>query len=218
MARGIPILARQLAGAADVIPVAGVAPLTTLDFPERLATVVFTQGCPWRCAYCHNARLRSLDQPGRWHWQDVCALLDDRRGFVEAVVFSGGEPTLHPGLEIAIRAVRRKRLLVGLHTAGIFPGRLCALLPLLDWVGLDVKTTLDDDYARLTGDAQSAAKVEAALKMLKTSGIPFQLRTTVADGADGDRMFAEVRECLIGLGAGAPVRQSMREIAGKGPA
>ncbi len=218
MAHRLSISAQSAADAGDVIPVAGVVPLTTLDFPERLATVVFTQGCPWRCAYCHNAHLRALNQPGRWRWQDVCARLDERRDFVEAVVFSGGEPTFHRGLEIAIRTVRRKRFLVGLHTAGIFPERLRALLPLLDWVGFDVKAPLDHHYARLTGDARSAVKVKASLKMLMASGIAFQLRTTVADGAEGDRWFEAVRGHLIRFGAGEPVRQSVREAAREGAA
>ena len=204
---------KALDDSSDLIPIAGVVPLTTVDFPERLATVVFTQGCPWRCGYCHNALLRSSDQNGQWRWSDVCSLLDDRRGFVEAVVFSGGEPTLHSGLASAIRAVRKKTFLAGLHTAGMFPDHLRTLLPLLDWVGLDIKASFDTHYAQLTGDAQSADKVKASLKILKASGVPFQLRTTVADNAHGDRIFEEVRKCLTDLGAGEPIRQSIQGLA-----
>ena len=134
------------------IPVAGVVPLTTVDYPGRLALVVFTQGCPWRCGYCHNTDLLPIGQPTSWRWQQVCDLLDERRGFLQAVVFSGGEPTLHKNLATAMKDVRKKNLLVGLHTAGIFPDRLVRLLPWLNWVGLDIKAPFDKRYVKITGD------------------------------------------------------------------
>jgi pyruvate formate lyase activating enzyme len=129
---------------------------------------------------------------------------------LEAVVFSGGEPTLHPGLEAAIRTVRQKGFLAGLHTAGIFPERLRRLLPLLDWVGLDIKAPFDERYARLTGDNQGAAKAQASLDLLLAAGIPFQLRTTVAPGPQGEQTFAAVRQQLREQGAPEPVKQFVR--------
>jgi len=128
----------------EVIPVAGIVPLTTVDFPGSLALVVFTPGCPWGCGYCHNREFRRIGRPSSPGWQVVCELLDKRRGFLEAVVFSGGEPTLHPGLETALQMVRGMGFQTGLHTAGIFPERLTQLLPWLDWVGLDVKAPFDE--------------------------------------------------------------------------
>jgi pyruvate formate lyase activating enzyme len=207
----IPTIARPPSAAKrDIIPVAGIVPLTTLDFPDRLALVVFTQGCPWRCGYCHNAELRTLGQPTSWHWQCVCDLLDERRGFLQAVVFSGGEPTLHRGLETAVRIVRLRGFQAGLHTAGIFPERLKQLLPWLDWVGLDIKAPLDERYALLTGDEESAAKAAASLDLLHSSKIPFQLRTTVGPGALSEHDFDELRQQLHHRGAPEPVRQEVR--------
>lgn len=207
MTAAVPILTRTSAFTEEIIPVAGIVPLTTVDFPEHLAMVVFTQGCPWRCSYCHNAHMRRPGLPTHWRWQQVCDLLDCRRGFLEAVVFSGGEPTLHRRLETAIHVVRQRSFLVGLHTAGIFPERLRILLPLLDWVGLDIKALFDEGYARLTGDLQSAAKVRASLEMLLASGIHFQLRTTVTPDVQGEHTFEEIRRLLRRLGAPEPVRQ-----------
>lgn len=197
-------------GEGDPIPVAGVMPLTTVDFPDRLALVVFTQGCPWRCPYCHNAGMRPLAAPTNWSWRQVCDLLDRRRGFLEAVVFSGGEPTLHRGLETALRTVRDKGLLTGLHTAGIFPERLPQLLRWLDWVGLDIKAPFDERYAQLTGDQRSATKVLASLVLLQSWGVPFQLRTTVGQGATSEPDFDELHQQLRQLGAPEPVRQEVR--------
>ncbi len=191
----------------DIIPVAGVVPLTTVDYPGRLALVVFTQGCPWHCSYCHNADLWRIGRPTSWRWQQVCDLLDERRGFLEAVVFSGGEPTLHEGLTSAMQTVRQKNLLVGLHTAGIFPDHLVRLLPWLDWVGLDIKAPFDERYTRLTGDNDSALEVQASLRVLQMSKIPFQLRTTVGSGALSEPDFAELCQQLRRLGAPEPLRQ-----------
>ncbi len=210
MIAAVPISTRASAFTEETVPVAGIVPLTTVDFPERLAMVVFTQGCPWRCSYCYNAHMRRLGLPTHWRWRQVCDLLDCRRGFLEAVVFSGGEPTLHRGLGNAVRTVKSKGFLVGLHTAGIFPERLRILLPLLDWVGLDIKAPFDEGYARLTGDRQSAAKVRASLKMLLASGIHFQLRTTVTPDAQGEYSFEEVRRLLRRLGAPEPLKQFVR--------
>jgi pyruvate formate lyase activating enzyme len=196
----------------ELIPVAGILPLTTVDFPGRLALTVFTQGCPWRCGYCHNASLRPIEVPGRWRWRQVCDLLDRRKGCLEAVVFSGGEPTLHAGLEAAVRAVRERGFLAGLHTAGMFPEQLSRLLPLLDWVGLDIKAPFDDRYVRLTGDSLSAIKARASLDLLMAAGVPFQLRTTVSEDADGEDRFAAVHRQLSWLGAPEPVKQCLRSV------
>jgi len=196
----------------DVISVAGIVPLTTVDFPDRLALVVFTQGCPWRCGYCHNARLRPIGQPTSWRWQQVCDLLNKRHGFLEAVVFSGGEPTLQCGLATAMQTVRRKGFLVGLHTAGIYPKRLSELLPCLDWVGLDIKAPLDKRYAQLTGDNESAAKVLASLRLIQSARIPFQLRTTVGPGALSEPEFEELKWQLRHLNAPQPVRQEVHPV------
>lgn len=194
----------------DIIPVAGVVPLTTVDYPGRLALVVFTQGCPWRCGYCHNAKLWPIGQPTSWRWQQVCDLLDERCGFLQAVVFSGGEPTLHKGLATAMQDVRKKNLLVGLHTAGIFPDRLVRLLPWLNWVGLDIKAPFDKRYAKLTGDNNSALEAQASLRLLQVSKIPFQLRTTIGTGALSEPDFAELCQQLRKLGAPEPLRQNVR--------
>lgn len=199
--------------AADaVIPVAGLVPFSTVDFPHRLALVVFTQGCPWRCGYCHNAALRFMGQPASWTWRQVCQFLDERRGFLEAVVFSGGEPTLHHGLETALQTVRANGFLTGLHTAGIFPERLTRLLPWLDWVGLDIKAPLDERYTHITGDRRSLRKVLSSLFLLQSWGIALQLRTTVGPGAASEQDFDELRQQLRQLGAPEPVRQEVRPI------
>ncbi|MGB5568670.1 MAG: anaerobic ribonucleoside-triphosphate reductase activating protein, partial [Sedimenticolaceae bacterium] len=162
------------------LAVGGVTPLTTIDCPGELAAVVFCQGCPWRCRYCHNSHLLPRGLPSDIAWQGVAALLRRRRGLLDAVVFSGGEPTLQRGLPDAVREVREMGFKVGLHTAGCYPERLDELLPTLDWVGLDIKA-LPQDYGALTGVPGSGERAFESLQFLIESGVRHEVRVTVHD-------------------------------------
>lgn len=167
---------------AEALPAArlrigGLTPLTTIDFPGKLAAVVFCQGCPWRCGYCHNPGLLDATQPGALDWGDVLALLRQRHGLLDGVVFSGGEPLAQSGLPDALAQVRALGYATALHTGGMYPERLAAALPLLDWVGLDVKAP----WARMpaiTGTPGSGARVRASLALLLASGVAHECRTT----------------------------------------
>lgn len=156
--------------------VGGLVPFTTIDFPGRLAAVVFCQGCPWRCSYCHNPHLHS-PQGGERSWGDLLGWLETRRGLLDGLVFSGGEPLLQRGLGSALKAVRALGFETALHTAGIYPDRLAAALPMLDWVGFDVKGPFDD-YGRITG-APGGEAVLAALGALLRAGTAHEIRCTV---------------------------------------
>lgn len=184
-----------LSGACE-LRVGGVVPFTTVDFPGRLAAVVFCQGCPWRCGYCHNAHLQAF-HAGTLTWSEVRDSLAERKGFLEAVVFSGGEPTAQAGLGRAIREVRAMGFLAGLHTAGAFPERLESLLPDLDWIGLDIKAPLDARYGRLTGRRGAEESVRSALAAILRSGKPFELRTTVHGLTESDLcdLSRDLEEC-----------------------
>ena len=119
--------------------VGGFTPLSTTDYPNYLSAVVFCQGCPWRCGYCHNPHLLPAHAPGEIAWSDVLSFLRRRWGLLDAVVFSGGEPLAQAGLGDAMRTIRRMGFRVGLHTAGTYPSRLAQVLSLVDWIGFDIK-------------------------------------------------------------------------------
>lgn len=158
----------------------GLTPLSTADWPGRLAAVVFCQGCAWSCPYCHNAALRPSvadGGPGERPWSEVLAWLETRQGLLEAVVFSGGEPLLQPGLADAMSAVRGLGFDVGLHTSGMDPQALARVLPLTHWVGLDLKAPRAA-YGRITGAPRSADFAWASLDLVRASGVSFELRTT----------------------------------------
>lgn len=160
------------------LQVGGFVPFTTVDYPGHLAAVVFCQGCVWRCRYCHNPHLQSF-HGGEWEWSRVLELLAERRAFLEAVVFSGGEPTCQAGLPSAMRDARSLGFKIGLHTAGIFPDRLAEVLPLVDWVGLDIKAPFDTRYDRITLKNSSFKAPAESLRLLLASGLTYELRTTV---------------------------------------
>jgi pyruvate formate lyase activating enzyme len=162
----------------SVLTLGGLTRFSTVDYPGRLAAVLFTQGCPLRCRYCHNGHLLQRTPTQGVDWGTAVAWLRRRRGLLDAVVFSGGEPTIQPGLVDAIAEVRDMGFAIGLHTAGTHPQRLAELLPLLDWVGMDVKAPFDR-YAAITGSAGSGARARRAMESVLASGVSHEFRTTV---------------------------------------
>ncbi|HEX2011077.1 MAG TPA: anaerobic ribonucleoside-triphosphate reductase activating protein [Roseateles sp.] len=162
---------------APALRVGGLTPLTTIDFPGRLAAVVFLQGCPWRCSYCQNPDLLPAEAAAALSWETVLALLRRRRGLLDGVVFSGGEPTLQAGLPAAIAEVRALGFAVGLHSAGIYPQRLAAVLPLIDWLGLDIKAS-PARTELISGVAGAGARAFEALQLALRSRVALECRTT----------------------------------------
>lgn len=165
------------APAADRLAVGGFAAFSTCDWPGELVATVFCQGCPWDCGYCHNLHLQAAGG-GTFAWTDLLARLHARVGLLDAVVFSGGEPTLQAALPAAMRSVRALGLRVGLHTAGPYPDRLAAVLGLVDWIGFDAKAPFAH-YATITGAPGSGAYARESLRRVLAAGVACEVRTTV---------------------------------------
>ncbi|MCB2263168.1 MAG: anaerobic ribonucleoside-triphosphate reductase activating protein [Candidatus Thiosymbion ectosymbiont of Robbea hypermnestra] len=189
--------------------IGGLTPLTTLDYPGELAAVIFCQGCPWRCRYCHNTHLLSPEGRERIPWSQVRAFLRGRVGLLDALVFSGGEPTLQAALPAAMREAKAMGFKIGLHTAGPYPDRLRRLLPLLDWVGLDIKT-LPADYPTITGAPDSGARAWESLALLLEAGIALQVRTTVPPHWRDPEDLQPLTDRLAALGVGNHILQTCR--------
>ena len=158
------------------LPIAGIEPLSTVDWPDELCAVVFTQGCGWHCRYCHNPHLIPFKPNSTIRWEQVRQWLDRRKGLLDGVVFSGGEPTHHAGLAEAMKQVVELGFRVGLHTGGPQPKVLEPLLPLLDWVGFDVKAPFDR-YAKITGKDQGMNAL-LSLRRIREYGVAHEVRTT----------------------------------------
>jgi pyruvate formate lyase activating enzyme len=163
----------------SALRVGGFVPFTSIDYPGELAAVIFCQGCPWHCNYCHNPHLLPGHTDNPLNWNEILAALEMRRHFLDAVVFSGGEPLAQHALHKAIKEAKALGYKIGLHTAGCYPQRLKKLLPLLDWVGLDIKA-LPAQYESITGVAQSGKHAWRSLELLQHSSILFETRTTLS--------------------------------------
>ncbi|MEE2525693.1 anaerobic ribonucleoside-triphosphate reductase activating protein [Hyphobacterium sp. HN65] len=201
--------------------IGGFQPFTTLDFPGRMAAVVFLQGCPLRCVYCHNPELIPPGRSTAISWAAVRQKLERRRGLLQAIVFSGGEPLVQSRLPEALRQAREMGFATGLHTTGVLPGRLARLEGLLDWVGFDIKAPFGR-YCSVTGVDGSGLRARESLDHLTAWGIPFEIRVTVwpdligsaeiieiADQAQSrscrDFVLQECRDPSSGLALGGPV-------------
>jgi len=197
--------------------VGGLTPFTSIDFPGQLAAVVFVQGCPWRCGYCHNPHLQPRRVPAGAapDWPQVVEWLGRRLGLIDAVVFSGGEPTMDPGLERALRDARALGLLTGLHTAGMYPRRFERALPHLDWVGFDVKAPLAraDLLGRVTGVRTDADAVARSLRALLESGVAHECRTTAHPALLSDEDLVALASDLAARGVRRHVVQVARPAA-----
>jgi len=191
------------------LAVGGVVRFSTTDWPGTMAAVVFAQGCPWRCRYCHNPHLIPKDGPESHDWPAIVAWLESRRGLLEAVVFSGGEPTAQVALEPALRDVRSLGFRTGLHTGGMFPRRMPALLPLLDWVGLDVKAPRMG-YADVTGVPGSGLGAFVTLALLRQAGVAHEVRTTVHAALTPPDVLESLAAELAGAGVSEWVLQPFR--------
>lgn len=162
----------------SALQVGGLTRCTTIDFPGELAAVVYCQGCPWHCHYCHNAALIPEQGQQQLDWQQVVAFIQQRRGLLDGIVFSGGEPTAQTVLIDAMRTVKELGMKVALHTNGAYSDRLRALLPLCDWVGMDLKAPFDD-YETITKCPASGEQARQSAELLRASGVAHQFRTTV---------------------------------------
>jgi len=163
----------------QALRIGGLQPMTTLDYPDHLACVLFCQGCAWRCRYCHNPELIRCGATNTdWSWAKVLDFLQQRQGLLQAVVFSGGEATLQLALPSAMRRVRELGFKVGLHSAGIKPASFGRALAHCDWVGFDVKA-LEEEAALITGVSGSGQANWKSLELLLASGVSYECRTTV---------------------------------------
>ena len=156
--------------------IGGITPFSTVDWPGKLACVAFLAGCPWRCPYCQNHLLQSFSAAQQTD-DDLFAFLQERRGLLDGVVFSGGEPLAQEAVIDAAAHARAMGFEVGLHTCGCYPERLRKILPYLDWVGIDIKAPWDT-YDQITRVPGTSALVQQSLSLLLASGIALETRTT----------------------------------------
>ena len=160
----------------------GLQKLTLLDYPGKVACTVFTAGCNFRCPFCHNASLVTHIQDGREITQEeVFAFLKKRRGILDGVCVTGGEPLLHKDIEELLREIKELGFSVKLDTNGSFPDRLKGLVEegLVDYIAMDIKNA-KENYGRTIGiEDYDVSDVARSVHYLLEGNVPYELRTTV---------------------------------------
>ena len=157
----------------------GIQKTSLIDFPNRIASVLFTPGCNLRCPFCHNWRIVVDPKPPFLQEESALKILESRKKYVDSVVVTGGEPTMHKESPKFLRKLKEKGFRVKLDMNGFYPKVLEECLPHVDYVALDVKTSLDK-YARL--GAKDIAPLLHTIEILKTGKVDYEFRTTIVPG------------------------------------
>jgi len=173
----------------------GIQKTSLIDFPDRIATVLFTPGCNLRCPFCHNWRIVLNPQPPFLNEETALQILRERKRYVDAVVITGGEPTIHSALPEFVRKLKNEGFAVKLDTNGFFPKNLEQCLPYLDYVALDVKTSLEK-YPRL--GAADTAELLQTIEMLKKGKTEYEFRATVVPGFVDEEDIRKIGEIVKG--------------------
>lgn len=174
--------------------IGGLQPVSLLDYPDKVAAIVFTKGCNFRCRYCYNPMLvrpsgagatDTTDQSA-YQLADLWAFLDQRQGRLEAVVVTGGEPTLHHDLPEFLAEIKRRGLLVKLDTNGTDSQMVKEIIAagLIDYLAMDIKAPWEKygQIMKLPSDILDHLTVEARLTaawLIKDRPIDYEFRTTL---------------------------------------
>jgi pyruvate formate lyase activating enzyme len=183
--------------------IGGFVPFSLIDFPPHMTCVVFTQGCNFRCPYCHNPELVTSGAGGhRFMLKPFFDFLEERKGKLDAVVITGGEPGLQENLAEFIGAIKALGYLVKLDTNGTSPGLLADLLRrgLLDAVAMDIKAPFAR-YPEVAGkecDEELVTRVRESVRLLLAADIEYEFRTTVVKGLLAPADILSIGESIKG--------------------
>jgi pyruvate formate lyase activating enzyme len=154
----------------------GLQKISLIDYPNKVASVLFTPGCNLRCPFCHNWRIAVDPKPPFLQGAAALRILESRKKYVDAVVVTGGEPTMHRELPKFLAKLKARGFMVKLDTNGFYPEVLEECLPYVDYVAMDMKTCLEK-YKQL--GAKDTAGLMRTVEILKTGKVPYEFRTTV---------------------------------------
>lgn len=177
----------------------GYQKLTLLDFPGKVACTVFTGGCNLKCPFCHNASLVLSPNEYKSAEEDIFLYLKSRKGIIDGVCITGGEPLLQPDIEDFIIKVRALGYAVKLDTNGSYPDRLKALLDknLLDYIAMDIKSS-KESYSLLCGKEVNINDISKSVEIIKSGNIPYEFRTTAVKSLHTKKDFYNIGLWLKG--------------------
>ncbi len=172
----------------------GFQKMTMLDFPGKVACTLFTGGCNFRCPFCHNAFLVTSFNGEVYDEEEILSYLKKRKGLLDGVCVTGGEPLLQVGLDEFLRKVKELGYLVKLDTNGSFPTRLKKLVGegLVDYVAMDIKNC-KEKYKLTSGyESLDVSAIEESVDFLINGKVDYEFRTTVVDGFHEKEDFEKI--------------------------
>ncbi|MBO4681811.1 MAG: anaerobic ribonucleoside-triphosphate reductase activating protein [Clostridiales bacterium] len=179
----------------------GIQKLTLLDFPGVVACTVFTLGCNMRCPFCHNSLLvTKTDEAEEYPVEDFFAFLEKRRGILDGVAITGGEPLLQSDIGEFIAKIKAMGYKVKLDTNGSFPDKLEEILKSgnVDYVAMDIKNS-PEKYAETVGiPGFDVSKIQRSIEIIRSSGIEHEFRTTVVSPLHDGGSIAGAAEMVKG--------------------
>lgn len=173
----------------------GLQKVSLLDYPNKIASVLYTPGCNLRCGFCHNWRIVIDPQPPFLQEATAIELLESRKKYVDAVVVTGGEPCMHKELPRFLSKLKEHGFLVKIDTNGFYPDVLEECLGAVDYVALDIKTSFDR-YPQL--GTPNLADLRRTIEILKTGKVPYEFRTTMVPELVSAENLDEIGEVVKG--------------------
>jgi len=160
--------------------IGGFQKFSLIDYPGKISCIVFTQGCNFRCPYCHNPELIPFTPLVKIKEETILSFLEKRKGKIDAVVITGGEPTIHQDLLKFIQKIKEIGYLIKLDTNGSNPEMLEIIINhnLVDYIAMDIKAPLEK-YREVIHSVISLEEVKRSIRMIMNSGIKYEFRTTV---------------------------------------
>ena len=178
----------------------GINKLSLLDYPGKVAAILYVDKCNFRCEFCHNWNtLIACEDNEDLVFEDILSFLRKRVGVLDAVVISGGEPTLMPDLEDKIRKIRELGYLIKLDTNGSNPEVVEDLISkgLLDYIAMDVKSSLEE-YSRFTNNKVFFDKVKESIELLKQNKVDYEFRMTLISEYHNEKIIKDVANLVKG--------------------
>ena len=181
----------------------GLQKTTLLDYPGKVACTVFTFGCNFRCPFCHNASLVINESAGEISEQQFFSFLEKRKGILDGVCITGGEPLLHNDIIPFMEKIRSMGFLVKLDTNGAFPNRLREILDLglVDYVAMDIKNSKQKYAATVGKNLFDLTAVAESVDFLKKGTVPYEFRTTVTKDFHTSDDLMDIAKWLSGCDA-----------------
>lgn len=175
---------------------AGIQRTSAIDFPKRLCSILFTSGCMFRCHYCHNPEL--IEGPSPLSEEDILKQLRERKSLVNAVSLTGGEVTVHPGLPSFLKQLKDDEFEIKIDTNGTNPKMLKEILPLLDFIAMDVKAVDKEQYEKTVGVPVKFENILESIDLIKNSDVEYEFRITVVPALFSISRVSELGALLKG--------------------